>query len=127
MTPFVIVCPTRSGSNWLSNLLNSHSALKVHGELFSLDRFNEEKILSIIKDPIDYLMSTFPAAEVDKAVGFKMLYDHLTMDYFRKEVALAEGTDLIQESNEMLNQALFDNFDEAFLLGSLICSWTVRF
>jgi LPS sulfotransferase NodH len=97
-TRFMIVCAPRTGSTMLRLLLNSHSMICSHGEVFNqntifgfvgIDRKGEMKIgkieppiyqmLSKIrdKDPVQFLHEFVLYSGTFSAVGFKILYGTL--------------------------------------------------
>jgi LPS sulfotransferase NodH len=85
---FVIVCTSRTGSNWLVDLLNSHSKVLAFGELFrsknaigwDIPRFQNYQNTRLIhlyrSDPIAFLdkqvFKKWPANY--SAIGFKLFY-----------------------------------------------------
>lgn len=89
---FMVLGSARTGSNLLLSLLSTHPAIKMYSELFNLDTLPESDLREVLDDPVAYLQRRLARAERPgiATVGFKMFYDHLTPDYFRKPVALAE-------------------------------------
>lgn len=75
-TKFIIICRTRVGSTYLSQLLNSHSQVKSLGEQFIggwLEQFPERKTDSVASLNTQ-VFKQYP--ENIKAVGFKLIYEH---------------------------------------------------
>ena len=83
---FIILTDQRSGSNHLEDLLGSHSAVKVAGELFNPNHDHNsrnnplpEEIRGLRKrDPIAYLEAFFeqPFDDSITHVGFRLFHDH---------------------------------------------------
>lgn len=83
---FIILTDQRSGSNHLEELLNSHPAVKVAGELFNPDHDHnirnnplpEEHRALRRRDPIAYLEAFFeqPFEDSITHVGFRLFHDH---------------------------------------------------
>ena len=87
---FIILFTGRSGSNWLTSLLDSHSEIAIYAELFPFDKSSNVYCPGywqvkypyirnqIIYDPISILNAlTFRGyGENVKAVGFKFSYQH---------------------------------------------------
>ncbi|AFZ37812.1 sulfotransferase, putative [Stanieria cyanosphaera PCC 7437] len=83
---FLILCRSRTGSNFLVSLLQSHPQIRAFGEVFTEEEhiywgypgYNSEQILQLRKNnPIEFLnkvvyRETFPLVS---AVGFKLFYD----------------------------------------------------
>jgi len=92
---FVVMGTARTGSNLLQTLLNSHSGIRMYGELFNLDNLSKENLREALADPVAYLKKKlYPGNEKEsRATGFKMFYDHLTPDYFKKLI----GRDIADE------------------------------
>ena len=64
---FVVITRSRTGSNFLLTLLNSHKDIRVHGEMFSrLGNKNTDYIYKKI----------YPNKSLKKFVGFKIFYYH---------------------------------------------------
>ena len=86
---FLILCHPRTGSNFLVSLLQSHSQIRVNGEMFSEDNqlywgysgYNSPRIAELKnEDPIFFIerliyRDNFP--KFVKAVGFKLFYFQL--------------------------------------------------
>ena len=83
---FIILTDQRSGSNHLEDLLGSHSAVKVAGELFNPNHDHNsrnnplpEEIRGLRRrDPIAYLEAFFeqPFDDSITHVGFRLFHDH---------------------------------------------------
>ncbi|MAC75648.1 MAG: hypothetical protein CMJ22_08725 [Phycisphaerae bacterium] len=83
---FIILTDQRSGSNHLEDLLGSHRAVKIAGELFNPSHDHNsrnnplpEKLRGLRKrDPIAYLEAFFeqPFDESITHVGFRLFHDH---------------------------------------------------
>ena len=93
---FVVMGTARTGSNLLQTLLNSHPGIRMYGELFNLDNLSKENLREALADPVAYLKKRLlPGNEKEnRAIGFKMFYDHLTADYFKKLI----GRDVADEN-----------------------------
>ncbi|WP_343796337.1 sulfotransferase [Gaetbulibacter jejuensis] len=110
------MCPTRSGSNLLVNLLSSHQRLRILGEIFSLDRIALDEVESIIDFPIEYLNKKLdPKSDLIHGVGFKMLYDNFKLDYFNKEVKLETSNQDVEKRNLKLIDFVFSKYSNAQL------------
>ncbi|MEN5196997.1 sulfotransferase [Sphingobacterium faecium] len=110
---FIILCPTRSGSNLLVNLLSCHEELKTFGEIFSLDRLTFGEVESIIDFPIEYLNQKLSSnSKLIFGTGFKMLYDNFTLDYFEKEVSLGNSHPSVTQRNNKLIDFVFNRYSE---------------
>lgn len=88
--PFIVLTTARSGSSWFLDLLETHSALCVLGELFhpqviySARAIGEDGATSRLvarrdRDPMGFLSGhVYRGYESDvKAVGFKLFYQHV--------------------------------------------------
>jgi LPS sulfotransferase NodH len=102
---FVVLGTARTGSNLLMSLLNSYEGIKMYGELFNLDSIPPEKLSEVLNDPVQYAERKLSSSSNGdhKAIGFKMFYDHMGLDYFNKMVS----TDAIATN---LNDK-YDRFD----------------
>lgn len=96
---FMVLGSARTGSNLLLSLLSAHPRIKTYGELFNLDMLPRESLLEVLEDPVEFLQRKVYAAHRPEiaAVGFKMFYDHLTRDYFRKPIDPSGAARQIQE------------------------------
>lgn len=86
---FVVFSMQRSGSGWFETLLNSHTNVSSHGEVFSMDRRRES--VSAIKKTLDTLynldwVSSASKNECTAAVGLKWMLNQGVME-FKKEIA----------------------------------------
>ena len=90
---FMILASARTGSTFLSSLLSRHPSIQMYGELFNLNALPRRRLLDALDDPVEYLRNrvykTHPSEIA--AVGFKMFYDHLTRNYFQKQVNPSEA------------------------------------
>ena len=73
----VVVASTRTGSTWLSSLLDSHPEIRFHGELFNLAHAPVEAVL----DPGAYLDRCLGDGGVHRVVGFKLLDHQARVEY----------------------------------------------
>ena len=85
---FIVIGTARTGSNLLQTLLNSHGAIRMYGELYNLDNLSKENLAEALVDPVTYLRKRLcpDRAGENRAIGFKMFYDHLTDEYFKKMI-----------------------------------------
>jgi len=107
---FVIVCIARTGSNWLVDLLNSHSKVLAFGELFRSNtaigwdippfrNYQNTRLIHLYRsDPIAFLdkqvFRKWPANY--SAIGFKLFYNHasespysMVWEYLRRNQDIA--------------------------------------
>lgn len=68
-TRVALVASARTGSSWLASLLDSHPAIRFHGELFNLERAPARAL----HDPLIYLDEQLVADDRVAVVGFKLL------------------------------------------------------
>ncbi len=89
MDKFCIITTVRSGSTWLTTLLNSHSELKALPEIFNIYEEYEDGFVSFKKYQKDrqlkrpwatfkYLNMLDSLPGEHKSIGFKVLYDRLS-------------------------------------------------
>jgi LPS sulfotransferase NodH len=76
-TRAVLVASARTGSSWLVSLLDSHPAIRFHGELFNL----EHAPFAAVGDPLAYLAARLSAPPDFAVVGFKLLQHQARIDY----------------------------------------------
>lgn len=76
-TRAVLVASARTGSSWLVSLLDSHPAIRFHGELFNL----EQAPLRALRDPLGYLATRLSPAPGVAVVGFKLLQHQSRVEY----------------------------------------------
>ena len=96
---FMVLASARTGSNYLMSLLGAHPAVRMHGELFNLDKITRSAMHEALEDPVGYLRRrVYEGADGDTAAtGFKMFYYHLTEHYFTKLIDPAEASEKIRE------------------------------
>lgn len=107
---FMILGSARTGSNLLLSLLSAHPHIKTYGELFNLDMLPQGSLLEALEDPATFLRKRVYQTHKPEitAVGFKMFYDHLTRDYFKKLIDVSDASPQLQEK-----YAQFSNFIES--------------
>ncbi len=81
----ILLGSARTGSNLLLSLLNSHSEINILGELFNLDAYSESDQRLILSDPIEYIDDKLNNRS-SGIVGFKLFYDHMRPEYFKKNI-----------------------------------------
>jgi LPS sulfotransferase NodH len=110
---FMVLASARTGSNLLLSLLSAHPGIKTYGELFNLDTLRRTDLLEALNDPVLYLGKKVYADHRPEiaAVGFKMFYDHLTDDYFRKLIDPAETSDRLREKFVQFSAFIEANYD----------------
>ena len=72
-----LVASARTGSSWLASLLDSHPAIRLHGELFNLERAPERAL----HDPLGYLDEALAADARTAMVGFRLLQHQARASY----------------------------------------------
>src|SRR6267378_4228509 len=107
---FMVLGSARTGSNLLLSLLSAHPRIKTYGELFNLDMLPKESLLEALENPVAFLRRRVDQTHKPEitAVGFKMFYEHLTRDYFRKPIDVSDASPQLQEK-----YAQFSNFIES--------------
>lgn len=102
---FIVLGTARTGSNLLMSLLNSHPDIKMYAELFNLDAVSEDTLKSILDAPTKYLEKKLEENSKNsyKKVGFKLFYDHMTINYFNKIIPVKNI------NSELLEK--YQNFD----------------
>ncbi len=107
------------------SLLNAHEHAKMHGELFNLDTLPEASLKEILTDPVQYLDKKLngPVPAGVRAVGFKLFYDHLTRDYFRKMVNCNEAADNVLQRFSRLESFLEENTTHEELYAKCTDTW----
>ena len=75
-----LVASTRTGSTWLSSLLDSHPEIRFHGELFNLERAP----VAALHDPRAYLNDRLAGGGSHRVVGFKLLYHQARLSYLNE-------------------------------------------
>src|SRR4051812_16902643 len=73
----VLVASTRTGSSWLASLLDSHPAIRFHGELMNL----EHAPLEALRDPLAYLEDQLTMPPGVAVAGFKLLQHQARVAY----------------------------------------------
>jgi LPS sulfotransferase NodH len=122
---FMILSSARTGSNLLLSLLSAHPQIKAYGELFNLGGLPKEDLFQALDDPIAYLRR-----KVDKphrpdvtAVGFKMFYEHLTEDYFRKLVDTSDAAEELKAQFQRLADLIETNYEWPALDARFRAAW----
>ena len=82
-TRVALVASTRTGSSWLASLLDSHPAIRFHGELFNL----EAAPLRALHDPLAYLDEQLVDGAGAAVVGFKLLQHQARLAYLNDFLA----------------------------------------
>jgi LPS sulfotransferase NodH len=116
---FLILSTARSGTNYLQSILKGDS-VSIMGELFNLNTLPQEKIKSILIDPLSYLKDNIEkySSKSVTHLGFKMFYYHAT----KKSVYLDNERWLLKDANESLKNRIvgYYNFlQENYDLSSL--------
>jgi LPS sulfotransferase NodH len=122
---FMILSSARTGSNLLLSLLSAHPRVKTYGELFNFGALRQDDLLQALDDPIAYLQQrVYKAhrAEVS-AVGFKMFYEHLTEDYFRKLVETDDASEELRRQFTRLAEFISANYDWPTLERRFQAAW----
>ena len=80
---FIIVSRGRSGSNLLVSLLNSHPAVRVHGDVLgeSILRDPDRKAEILSEGPREYVKRCLDRNLFESTIGAKVLYYQLERDY----------------------------------------------
>jgi LPS sulfotransferase NodH len=80
MTPpprLALVASTRTGSSWLASLLDSHPAVRFHGELFNLEHASPRAL----RAPLDYLDEQLASPPRSAVGGFRLLQHQARPEY----------------------------------------------
>ena len=87
---FVLLTTPRTGSSYLLSLLSKHRNIKTVGEIFNFDHLPHPLVHEALYSPVNYLKSRVfkEHSSPIMAVGFKLLYSHISLDYFQKESSL---------------------------------------
>lgn len=122
---FMILGSARTGSNFLLSLLSNHPLIKTYGELFNLDTLSKEALLEALADPIAFLQRRVYKSHGPEiaAVGFKMFYDHLRRDYFRKPIDLSEAAPQLQEKLTQFSTFIETNYQWETLNQRFLSTW----
>jgi LPS sulfotransferase NodH len=111
--PFMVLGSARTGSNYLSTLLNAHNNIKMMGELFNLDLLENSILEKVLTNPIDYLnnkISDNSRPEI-YAVGFKLFYDHMSPRYLEKLISTSDADQKIKVRFDRFETYLNSNYD----------------
>jgi LPS sulfotransferase NodH len=122
---FMILSSARTGSNLLLSLLSSHPHVKAYGELFNLGALPKEDLVQALDDPIAYLqhkISKAHRADIS-AVGFKMFYEHLTEDYFRKLVDTSDAAEELRMEFSRLASFIETSYEWPTLEARFRAAW----
>jgi hypothetical protein len=104
---FIIPGTARTGSNYLSQLLQNNPEILVPGELFNLDNIKIPVLKECLGNPVQYPGNRISNSGADKAVGFNTFYKHPTREYFHKRIPKEEtATRLLKQSHR------FQQYDE---------------
>jgi LPS sulfotransferase NodH len=122
---FMILSSARTGSNLLLSLLSAHPQVKTYGELFNLGALRHEDLVQALDDPIAYLQQRVykPHRAQVSAVGFKMFYEHLTEDYFRKLVDTADASAELRLQFKRLGDFIDANYEWRTLESRFRAAW----
>jgi len=122
---FMILGSSRTGSTFLLSLLGAHPNIKTYGELFNLDRLPRESLLEALENPVMFLQRRVyePCNPGIAAVGFKMFYDHLTEDYFKKPVHASETSLQLQQQFTQFSSFIECNYDWKTLCERFRTAW----
>jgi LPS sulfotransferase NodH len=109
---FMILGSARTGSNLLLSLLSAHPHIKTYGELFNLDMLPQGSLLEALEDPATFLRKKVYQTHKPEiaAVGFKMFYDHLTRDYFKKLIDVSDASPQLQEKYAQFSSFIESNY-----------------
>lgn len=109
---FMVLGSARTGSNLLLSLLSAHPHIKTYGELFNLDMLPQASLLEALDDPATFLRQRVYQTHKPEitAVGFKMFYDHLTRDYFRKLIDVSDASPQLQEKYAQFSHFIETNY-----------------
>jgi LPS sulfotransferase NodH len=85
-TPFLVVCHSRTGSNFLLWLLTSHPRILHIGEPFGSYQLEYPWVMERIRaiGTVGYLKERLQRKGNENAVAFKLLYEHLKPDFAKK-------------------------------------------
>lgn len=122
---FMVLSAARTGSNLLLSLLSGHPSIKTYGELFNFGVLPEQSLRHALDEPIEYLREKVykPHRPEVAAVGFKMFYEHLTADYFRKLTDPSDASESMQEKFRDLWAFIEANYDWPALEGRFRAAW----
>lgn len=122
---FIVLGTARSGTNLLLTLLNAHRSVKMHGELFNLDTLTPTNLDMAITDPAAYLRGyLYPIADQgDKAIGFKIFYDHMTFDYFQKLIPEEVTADALHKRFSDINDYISERYSQTYLDKKFRSAW----
>lgn len=122
---FILLGTARSGSNLLQNLLNSHEHISMYNELFNLDNLSSVNLTEALTDPVEYLKRRLyrNGSRGNTTIGFKMFYDHMTLDYFNKVIAPDETAPPLKKRFSDLNDHLAANFSMQYLKAKFQQAW----
>jgi LPS sulfotransferase NodH len=122
---FMILSSARTGSNLLLSLLSAHPQVKAYGELFNLGALPREDLVQALDDPVAYLRQKIdrPHRHDVMAVGFKMFYEHLTEDYFRKLVDTSDAAEELRAQFQRLADFIETNYEWSTLEARFRAAW----
>ncbi len=107
------------------SLLGAHRAVRMHGELFNLDKLTPGALQEALEDPVLYLRKRVYEARADEAaaVGFKMFYYHLTEQYFKKLIDPAAASEELKEKYNRFYQYLDEHYEWSSLYRKFRQTW----
>jgi LPS sulfotransferase NodH len=122
---FMVLGSARTGSNLLLSLLSAHPRIKTYGELFNLDMLPQEYLREVLEDPIAFLRRRVyqPHPPEITAAGFKIFYDHLTSDYFRKPINVSEASPQLREKFAQFSSFIASNYQWEILDQRFRTAW----
>jgi len=126
---FILLGTARSGSNLLQTLLNSHDHICMYNELFNLDNISSVNLTEALTDPVEYLEKRLyrNGSPGNKTIGFKMFYNHMTLDYFNKVIAPGDTAPSLKKRFSDLNDHLAANFSMQHLKSKFQETWDYLF
>lgn len=84
--PFLVICHSRTGSNFLLWLLTSHPRIQHIGEPFGAYQLEHPWVMTRIREigSVGYLKERLQRKGNENAIAFKLLYEHLEPDFAAK-------------------------------------------
>jgi LPS sulfotransferase NodH len=123
--PFMLLASARTGSNYVASLLGAHPSIRMCGEIFNLDTLPQRSLVEALDDPVTYFRARVydGRSRVAERVGFKMFYDHMTMDYFDKPVSLGGAAERLRSRIAACDQFVAANYDKEVLEARFRAVW----